>query len=507
MPASAARTMEKNAETDVVARLPSEPADAAEAPGGDGIPNRLHGRLGYRFKGNKRPPLIRLIRRRMGLSSAKAFAGHADPLETADGEIDPRLKDRLGRSKQELQALNEELTTVNLQLQDKVAQLEASNSDIRNLLASSEIATLCLDRDLRIKWFTPRMQAIGKLLSGDVGRPITDFSTAGLGSCIVEDAAGVLDSLSVKQRELVSPDRRRYLRRIMPYQTQREPIGGVVITYADMTETEPPGRETAAALRKMAASLEERVRERTFQLRTLTSELVLTEERERRILARDLHDGLGQLLAIVKIKLTSLECSERRGRLKTALGEIDALVDQANRSIRSLLLSLSPPTLETLGLVPALDGLGEEMGRLYGLAVRIDAEQELPALLEPAKTTIFRAVRELLINVAKHAGTDIAEIHCYQTDDRRLMISIGDQGRGFDYQQTLGGRTAGVSGFGLISVRERIEFIGGELAVDSKPGYGTTITIVFPAKPGDPSGGSDGDEYTDHSGRRSQDPP
>ena len=237
----------------------------------------------------------------------------------------------------------------------------------------------------------------------------------------------------------------------------------------------------AAAQRAVAVLLEERVRERTAQLRALTAELALTEERERRVLARDLHDDLGQLLAIIKIKLTSLEESERRGALKGPLQEIETLVDQANRSARSLMQQLSPPALQTLGLVPALEWLGEEMERIYGLSVRIDKDGDLPALEEPARTTIFRAIRELLINVAKHAQTNVAQINCHQPASGQLSVSVTDQGRGFDSERALSS-PAKDSGFGLISVRERIEFIGGRMTVDTMPGYGATITIVFPAE-------------------------
>lgn len=390
------------------------------------------------------------------------------------------INEELESSKEELQSLNEELTTVNQQLQMRVADLETSNADINNLLASSQIATLCLDRENHIRWFSPSMKAISNIIAGDIGRPITDFSTNGLGGNLVDDAASVLETLVPVQRELMSPDDLWYLRRVVPYRSDNDHIGGVVITYTNITEAKRAAQAAVAAQRAMAASLEDRVRERTAQLRMLTAELALTEERERRVLARDLHDDLGQVLAIVKIKLTSLEESERRGALKGPLQEIETLIDQANRSARSLMLQLSPPTLQTLGLFAALEWLGDEMERIYGLTVHIDKEGELPRLEEPARTTIFRAIRELLINVAKHAETDAAQINCHQNADGQLSISVTDQGLGFDYQHALSNQ-AKDSGFGLISARERIEFIGGEMTVDTMPGYGTTITIVFPA--------------------------
>ncbi|MDO9597613.1 MAG: chemotaxis protein CheB [Azoarcus sp.] len=414
------------------------------------------------------------------------------------------INEELESSKEELQSLNEELITVNQQLQAKVVELEGSNTDLRNLLSCSEIATICLDRELRIKWFTPSMKGIGSIIAGDVGRSITDFSTVGLGNSLIEDIAEVLRTKRSKQRDFKSQDEQWYLRRITPYRTDPSHVNGVVVTYSNITESRRSSDQAETALRAMATSLEERVRERTVQLRTLMAELALSEDRERRMLARDLHDDLGQVLAIVKIKLTSLEGTERRGALKGALKEIETLVDQGNRSVRSLMLHLNPPVLDTLGLVPALEWLSEEMERLYGLAVRVGGDDSLPMLEEPARTTIFRAVRELLINVARHADTNRADVDCKHEDDTHIAVTVTDYGCGFDYEKALS-TPAGNTGFGLISVRERIEFIGGEMIVISMPGDGTTITIRFPAKHGHTfnNGGVNGN--SDLAGGRSQD--
>lgn len=389
------------------------------------------------------------------------------------------INEELESSTEELHSLNEELTTANHQLQAKVVELEGINTDMRNLLSCSEIATICLDRELRIKWFTPSLKDIGSIIAGDVGRSITDFSTVGLGNNLIEDIAEVLRTERSKQREFKSRGNQWYLRRIVPYRTDPSHISGVVVTYSNITESRHSSEQAEAALRAMATSLEERVRERTVQLRTLMAELALSEDRERRMLARDLHDDLGQLLAIVKIKLTSLEGTERRGALKGALKEIETLIDQGNRSVRSLMLQLSPPVLDTLGLVPAIEWLGDEMERLYGLAVRVGGDTNLPMLDEPVRTTLFRAVRELLINVAKHSGTYCAEVRCHHEDNKCIAVTVTDSGRGFDYDAALSSPAAN-AGFGLISIRERIEFIGGEMIIDTTPGNGTTITIRFP---------------------------
>lgn len=408
--------------------------------------------------------------------------------------------DELQASNADIASLNERLIAHNRQLQARLIALQESNHSLHNLLDSSEIPTICLDRQLRIRWVAPSLNGIGCIAAGDIGRPIGDLSTAGLGDGLNEDAAQVLQTSCVKQQELASANGRNYLRRIVPYRIEQGAIDGVVITFTDITEAKQSAENAATVLRSMADSLEARVRESTAQLRRLNAELTLTEDRERRILARDLHDDLGQLLAIMKIKLSSIEGSERRGILKAALRELEHLIDQANRSVRSLMLQLSPPILQTLGLIPALEWLAEEMDRLYGLSVHVDAEGELPAIDEPARTTLFRCVRELLINVAKHADTPVAQIFCHPHDNGLVCISVTDQGHGFNYQQTLS-KPLGDSGFGLISVRERIEFIGGKMEVDTLPGYGTTISIIFPGKQEGDIQGGDVDDHSRNAGR------
>lgn len=381
-------------------------------------------------------------------------------------------------SREELQSLNEEMTTVNHQLQNKVAELETANSDLKNLLASSEIPTICLDPDLRIRWFTPAMSSVFHVIPGDVGRPIGDFAATLSGSALPEDAAAVLEKLAPMQRELCMESGHWYLRRILPYRGAADRIQGVVVTFIDITENRRAAEAAVAAQKKMAESLEHRVQERTAQVRAIAAELSLAEERERRSLAQDLHDDLGQVLAIVKLKLTSLnetcgQCIDGR-RFK----EIEHLVDQANKSVRSLALQLSPPILHTLGLVPALEWLVEEMERVYGLVVHFHDDSEPKPLDERSRSLLFRAVRELLVNVAKHARIGHAELTSLCSNDQ-VLLTVTDEGGGFDHRNTLEAQP-GKSGLGLLGMRERLAYIGAEMHVDSRPGDGTTITLTAP---------------------------
>jgi two-component system, chemotaxis family, CheB/CheR fusion protein len=388
------------------------------------------------------------------------------------------INEELESSKEELQSLNEELSTVNQQLQSKIAEIEAANADLRNLLASSEVATICVDRQFQIRWFTPAMKKVFNVIDSDVGRPISDFAATLSGGSLLDHAAAVLEKLAPVQRELQLEDGRWYLRRVVPYRAEDHRIEGVVITFIDITEARLAAQDAVNAQIKAKETLEQKVRERTIQLRALAVELSLAEERERRSLAQDLHDDLGQVLAIVKHKLTALHGRKRGANLTGELKTIEELIDQANKSMRTLAFQLSPPVLHTLGLVPALEWLTEEMERVYGLTVRLSDDGAPKPLDESSRTTLFRAVRELLINVAKHAGTKAAEVTCLRTDSR-LTLAVNDDGGGFDYQKALS-FPPGTGGLGLVSLRERIEFIGGEMHVDSGPHDGTTITLIAP---------------------------
>jgi signal transduction histidine kinase len=227
-------------------------------------------------------------------------------------------------------------------------------------------------------------------------------------------------------------------------------------------------------LQDMAAGLEEQVSQRTRQLRTASAQLTLTEERERRMLAQELHDNLGQLLAVIKIKLASLE----PGSPQSSIDLILSLVDQADRSARMITRQLSPPVLGTAGLMPALEWLADEMQRQYQLVVYINIEREPELLSDEIQAVLYRSIRELLINVVKHATVKEASLSCLY-DDSRLTLVVSDDGCGFDPAICQNSQLESRS-FGLSSIRERITNIGGEMAIDSKPGNGTTITLSVP---------------------------
>lgn len=206
-------------------------------------------------------------------------------------------------------------------------------------------------------------------------------------------------------------------------------------------------------------------------LRRAASEASLAEQRERRKLASDLHDDAGQLLSLASLKLRALAdavAPERYGQFE----ELSELVTRARRRITSLSFQLSPPLLHDVGLVAAARWLAEDLERCYGLSVCVAEGEELP-LDETASVTLFRALRELLINVSKHAGADRARVEIWR-EGPMARVAVADAGVGF-------GRDVAVGGFGLLALRERLGQLGGTLAVEAGPsGAGSRVIASLP---------------------------
>ena len=387
------------------------------------------------------------------------------------------MNEELESSKEELQSLNEELNAVNQQLQTKIGEVERANNDLTNLLESSDIATACLDRNLHIKWFTPAAREVLNLIPTDVGRPITDLASALAGEPLARDAYHVLERLSPVETEVRAESGRSYLRRTLPYRTAEHKIDGVVVNFSDITETRRAAALALQASQERGRFLEGRVAVADVQLRALAAELSLAEEREREAIARDLHDNLAQVLHVAKLKLGAFTKAPGEEAARDLAKQLDALLTHAEASVRSLMFQLNPPVLSELGLVPALQWLAEEMEHTYGLAVEVREDDAPKPLGRTTRLVAYRAVRELLINVAKHAETGYALVDLRKSADT-MTVTVRDTGKGFDPAAAMDG--PGRKGLGLVSVRERMGFIGGKAEIRSAPRRGTEVILTVP---------------------------
>jgi PAS domain S-box-containing protein len=261
----------------------------------------------------------------------------------------------------------------------------------------------------------------------------------------------------------------------------------VVVVVVDITNrkrAEEALRDNEERLRSFAGQLEELVDVRTEELkqsqerlRELATELNLTEQRERKRLAMDLHDHLAQMLALGKMKLAQTQLiPDLVPRCLELIKETDDVLTQSLTYTRTLVADLSPPVLHDLGLGPALTWLGDRMRR-HDLTVTVRNSLETLKLPEEQAVLLFQSVRELLINVGKHAQCPHATVTVAR-DGSHLSIEVQDYGIGFDLPAGTA-RIAGLSKFGLFSIRERMRALGGLFEIDSVPGKGTTARLTL----------------------------
>jgi light-regulated signal transduction histidine kinase (bacteriophytochrome) len=244
-----------------------------------------------------------------------------------------------------------------------------------------------------------------------------------------------------------------------------------VLKSVDLARREKTFEQT----RILAEELERRVAQRTLQLRALSADLEAVEERERRQIARDLHDDLGQILAAARIRLATLCGHEGEEVADTAL-QVDALINRANNAIRSLAAQLAPDVLHELGLSAALEWLAEEIEGTFAIKVTVRSEVLPKPLDQEVRSILYRAVRELLINVAKHAQTSSATVDV-ECRSERVIVTVTDHGVGFDVGAAPSGTRRRL---GLISLRERLSHIGGSVELRSTPGGGTVAVLSAP---------------------------
>lgn len=219
---------------------------------------------------------------------------------------------------------------------------------------------------------------------------------------------------------------------------------------------------------------EETLRTKQQKLAELELELSLAEEQERQRVATVLHDHIGQLLLMARIKLGTLQSSP----VAQTAGDVRSLVDEAIQSTRSLTVQLCPPILSTLGLEAALELLCRQMLEEWELEVTFSDDQQPKPLQSELRTVLYQTARELLINVGKHAGTRQARL-AISRENALFVMTVTDNGAGFD-PDSLTAASRQAKGFGLFNVRRRIRNMGGEMIIDSSPLQGTWITITLP---------------------------
>ena len=243
---------------------------------------------------------------------------------------------------------------------------------------------------------------------------------------------------------------------------------------AERTAELQAANRSLKAENKVRATIETRLRRNRERLRSLASQLEDVEERERRRIASNLHDLIGQTLVSAGMKLGLLAHSATDDNQRAELEEVRRLNQRMLEETRNIITELSPPVLEEQDMRTASRWLIDHFGENHGLDITFEDhldEQDLPY---PVRRFLFRTLRELLFNVVKHARTSIVTVRLEATQTH-AELTVSDAGIGFDP-----GDLEGDEGFGLFSLRERVTALGGTVDIESVRGEGTHVSVVLP---------------------------
>jgi len=246
---------------------------------------------------------------------------------------------------------------------------------------------------------------------------------------------------------------------------------------AQVLETEIAERRLAEEkLRRNQVELESQVEQRTAALRQLSSRLLSLQDSERRRIARELHDSLGQYLVALKLNVDMLRRSPERGELWS---QAEELMERCIAEVRTLSYLLHPPTMDAVGIASAARWYVEGFGLRSGLKLSLDAPNDPVRLPEATELAVFRVLQEALTNVHRHSGASAADILIRRLSGQ-VVLEVSDNGRGMEKEMLDRFRKTGAgTGVGLMSMHERARELGGKFELESS-GKGTSVRITIP---------------------------
>lgn len=388
-------------------------------------------------------------------------------------------------SKEELQSLNKELTALNTQLQETLGRQRLLSNDLENVLYSTDVATLFLDRELNIRFFTPATKSLFRVIQGDVGRPIADLTALSDDGTLLRDARAVLDNLLPVQQEVQAPGDIWYLRRILPYRTQQNGVEGVVVTFSDVTER-----------KKISKALE--LAKRQAEQGNLAKSRFLAAA------SHDLRQPLQTLVLLQGLLADSVTNEKSRTlvtRLEEALGAmsgiLNTLLDINKIDADTVVAEISDFAVDDL-----LDRLRNEFA-YHAVASGLDLRFVRSSLKVRSDPRLLeQMLRNLLSNALKYTPSGKVLLGCRRQGER-VLIQIWDTGIGIpseeleaifdEYHQIDNAareRHRGL-GLGLAIVQRLAQLLGSPVSVQSRVGAGSVFSIDIMRVQGDPDARED----------------
>ncbi len=379
-------------------------------------------------------------------------------------------------SKEELQSLNEELTVLNSQLQETLERQRTTANDLQNVLYSTDVATLFLDSKLNIRFFTPATKALFNVIPGDIGRPLADLSSLAVDGTLLVDAAEVLRSSAPMEREIETRNGTFYLRRILPYRADDSRIGGVVITFADISERKKSAESLLAAKRQA-----ERAN--------------VTKSRFLAAASHDLRQPL-QTLALVQGLLAKKVAGDAKVKLVKLLEQtLGAMTGMLNTLLDINQIDAGNVRPERVGF--SVNDLLERLTTEFTYHAQV---QGIEFRVVPCRTEVFsdprlleQMIRNLLSNALKYTKRGKVLLGCRHRANT-LAIEVWDTGVGIpegelkaifdEYHQIDNAARERSRGLGLgLSIVQRLgDLLGHRVSVQSVPGKGSkfSIELVLP---------------------------
>lgn len=435
----------------------------------------------------------------------------------ASGDLDHRIEvegeDELSELARVFNSVTEKIREYTRALHDSEKRYRMQLQELANIYTHTPVGLFAVDRELRFLRLNEHLAEInGKSICEHVGRTIDEVLPPQLAATLREVWRPVLERgecvLNVELQGMVdySPDApRHWLASYQPLISEGGAVAGIMGVVLDITERKRAEQMMAG----VQLRLEEEVLQRTAKLQLVNEhllqeieirkkievellaqqqklqdmalDLAMAEERERDRIASELHDQAGQRLILAKIKLDALASSVPSGGCENEAAGIGTLIQQTIQDIRSLTFQIRPPLLASAGLEAALRWLAEELHADFGLETEFSDDGREKTLRYEIRSTVFQAVRELMLNVAKHAGTLECRVGLSRSEGC-LVVQVDDDGVGLG-KEALERGAARSGGFGLSNVRQKIEHLGGAFSITNQASGGTVATIRVPLEP------------------------
>jgi chemotaxis methyl-accepting protein methylase/signal transduction histidine kinase len=438
-------------------------------------------------------------------SSQEEMRASNEELQSMNEELRSAMEE-LETSKEELQSVNEELITVNEENRHKVEELAQMGSDLQTLMSATEIATVFLDRELRILRFTPRVATLFHVRHTDRGRPLRDLTHRFGAHDLVDDAASVLRSLVPVERELVTDEDECFLTRVHPYRSAEDRIDGVVITFVDITQH----KEAERRVREVNTRLEELVAQRTEQLRHANEELEAFNHSVS-------HDLRAPLRGIHRFTRAVLERegdhlgAEARDLLQQVLASAHRMGDLIDGLLELSSVGRADLRKEPVDLTAMAEDVVHELAaRDPGRTVEVEVQPDV--VVHGDRRLLRIALANILENAWKFSrAAPAARIEVRERPARgESVVDVHDNGAGFDmrssrllftpFQRLHAQESFEGTGIGLAIVRRIVTRHGGSVAAEGHLGGGATFTIrlPYPEKGDDPEPGDHDRGVRDH---------